>query len=141
MRCVMMLSILAAAQFAVAADDEGDAKARKQLVGVWKGQVKDGAKGHVITFKKDLISGKKGEKSDLGAGSFKLNLKTKPWQMDATYTKGRSKGKKVLGIYSIEKDGTLKWCVSTGGKPRPTKFETGGGQFCLILKKPKEKKE
>lgn len=69
----------------------------------------------------------------MGKGSFKLDLTKKPWQMDATeIKKDGTKGRVHFGIYMLEGD-SLKWCVST--KERPTKFETGNGQFMLVLKR------
>jgi uncharacterized protein (TIGR03067 family) len=129
-----------AAQSVLAASDdaktrkEDDAKARKELVGTWKGQVDEGATGHVLTFTTTTITGTRDGKQNLGAGTFKLDLATKPPRMDATRTKGGKKGEKYLGIYSLEGD-TLKWCVGLPGGKRPTELATKEGQFLLILKR------
>jgi uncharacterized protein (TIGR03067 family) len=126
---------IAVAQCAVAAESEADA--RKELVGVWKGRVDEGATGHVLTITSAIIKGTKDGKQNLGTGKFKLDLTTKPWCMDATGTKGPQKGRTYLGIYSLEGD-TLKWCVGLPGGDRPTEFTTKDGQFLLILKRQKE---
>ncbi len=135
MRFVTLVFIIAVAQSAVAAEE--DAEARKKLVGTWKGRVENGATGHKLTITTDLIKGRKDEKRDLGEGTFKLDLTKKPWRMDAAHSKGRRKGQTYLGIYSLEGD-TLKWCVSTPGKERPTEFTSKGSNFLLVLKRQKD---
>jgi uncharacterized protein (TIGR03067 family) len=138
MKLITVVCVLTVAQFAVAADD--DAEARKKLVGVWKGRVKQGATGHEITFTLNLIKSRKDKKRDLGEGTFKLDLTKKPWRMDATRTKGGRKGRVFLGIYALDGD-TLQWCVRTSGTTRPTEFTTGNGNYCLILKRQKEEEK
>lgn len=128
----LMLSI-AVASLAVAAED---AKASKGLVGVWKGRVEDGATGHIVTFTTTHVSGKRGTE-DLGEGTFVLDRTKKPWVLDATCTRGSDKGSTYLGICLLKGD-TLKWCVSTPGSTRPTKFATAGSAFCLVLKRQKK---
>jgi len=135
MRFVTLIFVIAVAQFAVAADE--DAEARKKLVGTWKGRVDEGATGHKLVITADLIKGTKDEKRDLGEGTFKLDLTKKPWRMDAAHSKGRRKGQTYLGIYLLDGD-TLKWCVSTPGNERPTEFATKGSQFMLVMKRQKD---
>jgi uncharacterized protein (TIGR03067 family) len=133
MRLFLLLCLVAVPQLVAAAED--DAQVREKLVGVWKGQVQDGATGHQLTFTTDSISGLKDGTRDLGKGSFKLDLTTKPWTMDAVeIKKDGKKGRNWLGIVSLKKD-SLKWCV--GAKGRPTKFATGDGNFFLVLKRQK----
>jgi uncharacterized protein (TIGR03067 family) len=133
MRFVILFCAIAAPHLAFAAED--DAAVRKNLAGVWKGQVQDGATGHQITFTTDTVSGLKDGARDLGKGMFKVDLKTKPWTMDAVEIKtGGRKGRNWFGIFSLEAD-ALKWCVSTN--KRPTEFATGDGNFCLVLKRTK----
>ncbi len=115
---------------------DGDADARKTLLGTWKGAVDNGATGHELTITAELISGMKDGKRSLGAGSFTLDRSKKPWHLDATRTEGGKKGQVYQGIYSLEGD-TLKWCVSTGSD-RPTEFATGGSNFMLVLKRAKD---
>jgi uncharacterized protein (TIGR03067 family) len=140
MRLLFLALAMIAAQPTLAASDDAkgrkdeDAKARKELVGVWKGQVDEGATGHVLTFTTATITGTKDGRQSLGAGSFKLDLSADPPRMDATRTKGGKKGEKYLGIYSLDGD-TLKWCVGLPGGKRPTELATKEGQFLLILKR------
>jgi len=145
MRLLILALAVATAQAVVAAEKaekaekaESDAEARKNLVGVWKGRVDDGATGHVLKFTAKSISGTKDGRQDLGTGIFKLDLTATPWHMDAKGTKGAQKGRTYLGIYALEED-ILKWCVSLPGAQRPTEFATKEGQFLLILKRQKEK--
>ncbi len=141
MRLLILALAVVAAQAVVAAEKaEDEAEARKNLVGIWKGRVDDGATGHVLKFTAKGITGTKDGRQDLGAGTFKLNLATTPWHMDAKGTKGAQKGRTYLGIYSLEED-TLKWCVSLPGAQRPTEFATKEGQFLLILKRQKEREK
>ena len=134
MRVITLLFVMAAAVCARGA--EADKEARKALEGVWVGRVEDGATGHELTITTDHITGKKDEKQYLGEGGFKLDLTKKPWKMDATGTKGPQKGRRYLGIYTLEGD-TLKWCVSSPGNERPTELATKEGQFLLVLKRQK----
>jgi len=136
MRLLILALAVATAHLAVAGKD--DAEARKKLVGIWKGRVDEGATGHLLKITASAITGRKDGRQDLGAGTFKLDLTTKPWRMDATRTKGPQKGQTYLGIYSLEGD-TLKWCVSLPGSARPTELATKDAQFLLILKRQKEK--
>ncbi|MDP7019744.1 MAG: TIGR03067 domain-containing protein [Pirellulaceae bacterium] len=137
MRLVSFVCIIALAQFAIAAED--GAEARKKLVGVWKGGVEDGAQGHVLTITPKLVSCvrvRDGKETDIGGGTVKLDLSKKPFRMDATGTTGGQKGRAWFGIYSLEGD-TLKYCVNS--KQPPKAFKTGDGNFCLVLKRQKEK--
>ncbi len=135
MKFVSFVCIIAVAQFAAAEDN--DAQARKNLVGTWKGGVDGGAQGHVLTIKADGVTCIRiqGDKtSDIGGGTYKLDLSTKPRRMDGTGTLGGQKGRSYFGIYSLEGD-TLKWCVNS--KNPPTEFKTGAGNFCLVLERQK----
>ena len=134
MRLLSLICLAMLAGAAVAA--EGEAEARKALVGTWVGRVDEGATGHKLTFTADRISGTRDEKQYLGEGSFTVDRKQKPWKMDAVGTKGPQRGRRYLGIYMLEGE-TLKWCVSTPGNDRPTEFATKDSQFLLILKKQK----
>ncbi len=116
----------------------------KTLVGTWKGYVVDGRgekpnQGPVkleITVKGDTITAIQEGSKDLGEGTFTLKLAKSEKQIDAVRTKNPGKGQTFLGIYSLDGD-TLKWCVSTPNKARPTDFITKTGQFLLILKRDK----
>lgn len=140
MKPLILGLVLIAGPLALASSDdakarkEADTKARKELVGTWKGQVDEGETGHVLTFTMTTITGTKDGRQSLGAGTFKLDLSANPPRMDATRTKGGKRGEKYLGIYSLEGD-TLKWCVGLPGGKRPTELATKPGQFLLILKR------
>ena len=136
MKNAILSSLIVLAQLAVAADD--DTTARKDLAGTWKGRVYKGATGHKLDITTTRIVGTKDEKHDLGEASFKLDLTKKPPWMDATRTKGREKGQTYLGIYSVQGE-ILRWCVSTPGNRRPSRFATKGSQFYLVLKREKGK--
>jgi len=129
-----IMMVILVAQFSGAADEK--AEALKKLSGTWKGRVENGATGHQLVITAESIKGTKDGAQDLGSGSFVLDVTTKPWTLDGTGTDGGFKGKKFPGICSVEGD-TMKWCVSTGKKPRPTEFKTGAGNFCLVLARQK----
>jgi uncharacterized protein (TIGR03067 family) len=59
-----------------------------------------------------------------------------PKTVDATYTSGSLKGKKVLGIYEIEGE-TIRFCYAEAGKDRPKEFATkaGSGLTLFVLKR------
>lgn len=129
MRYVTIAVLICITSLARSADDD-----RQQLVGTWAGGVEGGAKGHKLTITESQITGTQNETKDLGEGTFVIDKAKKPWHLDATATKGRAKGSVYNGIYEIKGD-TLRWCVATPGKERPEKFDTGGSQFLLVLKK------
>lgn len=116
----------------------------KKLAGVWKGYVVDGKgekpnQGPVkleITVKGDTITALQDGSKDLGEGTFTLKIHKDEKQIDAVRSKNPGKGQAFSGIYSLDGD-TLKWCVSTRKKDRPTDFITKTGQFLLILKREK----
>lgn len=119
-------------------------KERAKLVGVWVGFAVEGKgerpdQGPVkveLTITKDTIKGvglKGRERNDLGTGTFVIKPDKTPFHLDGDKMTGNPNRKEVwVGIYHLDGD-TLKWCV--GRKKRPTEFETGGGQFLLILKR------
>lgn len=129
MRYIAITILTSIASLSFSADD-----ARQQLVGTWVGHVDGGAKGHKLTITDTKIAGVQNETRDLGEGTFVVDKSQTPWHLDATALKGRDKGSVYTGIYEI-KDDTLRWCVATPGKDRPTKFDTKGSQFLLVLKK------
>jgi uncharacterized protein (TIGR03067 family) len=59
-----------------------------------------------------------------------------PRAVDATYTSGALKGKKVLGIYEIDEE-TVRFCYAEAGKGRPREFATtaGSGLTLFVLKR------
>ncbi len=135
MKYLGFVCLIAMAQLSMAADDE--ATARKNLTGVWAGGVENGAQGHVLTIKTDIVTcvRKRGDKvTDIGGGTVKLDLSKKPWKMDGTGTLGKQQGRSYFGIYSLKGD-TLRWCVNS--KQPPSEFKTGNGNFFLVLKRQK----
>jgi uncharacterized protein (TIGR03067 family) len=130
MRLTALALIMLATQLAVAADN---ADTQKKLTGTWKGRVENGATGHEITFADGVVSGVKDGTRDLGKGTIKLDLTSEPYRLDATeIKKDGGAGKPYFGIFALDGD-SLTWCVGT--KEVPTKFETGNGQFKLVLKR------
>jgi uncharacterized protein (TIGR03067 family) len=73
---------------------------------------------------------KLGERTE--TGSYKLDLKKSPKEMDTTPADGPHKGVTMLAIYEVSGD-TLKVCYDQGGKERPTKFETSPDKPKTIL--------
>jgi uncharacterized protein (TIGR03067 family) len=74
-------------------------------------------------------------------GTFKVDVSSKPKQIDVSFTEGPEKGKSLLGIYELEGD-TYKVCLAFPGKPRPKAFATKAGSGCVleVLKREKAKK-
>ncbi len=70
-------------------------------------------------------------------GTYKVNVKKKPYTIDTTATRGENRGKTRLGLYEY-KDGELKICFGDLGKDRPTDFASKGGDGKTIysLKRP-----
>jgi uncharacterized protein (TIGR03067 family) len=136
MKFIAFTLVVAAAQVALAA--EGEAEARKSLAGTWAGGVENGATGHQLTITTENISGTRNQKQFLGEGKFTLDTTQKPWRLDATGTKGSPKGKTYLGICLLDGD-ALKWCVATPGNERPKELATKDSNFLLVLKRQKDK--
>ncbi len=123
---------------------EGDvAKELKKLAGTWTivSAEKSGEKppageldGVRVIIAGNKIAFKKDDKLDGEEGTFKLDLATKPKQIDLM-----GKDKLLQGIYELSGD-TLKICASAPGEARPTKFASpeGSKTFLLILKRAKE---
>jgi uncharacterized protein (TIGR03067 family) len=140
---VFFLTLVMRVDALIAADPD-PAEEVKKFAGTWKGYVVDGKgenpnRGPVkleITVKGDTITAVQDGKTDLGEGTFTLKLLKDEKQIDAVRSKNPGKGQTFLGIYSLEGD-TLKWCVTTRKKDRPTEFITKTGQFLLILKREK----
>ena len=67
--------------------------------------------------------------------SFQLDSSKEPKTIDLTWSEGSLKGKKELGIYSLQ-GGTLTICIGSIDKERPKKFESdkGSGNSLLTFK-------
>ena len=117
-----------------------------KLVGVWVGWAVKG-KGEnpermgvkiELIITKDTIKGfKGGERTDLGEGTFTLNVAMAPFQLDGDKKLANPKRKELwLGIYELDGD-NLKWCV--GRKNRPPEFDGKDDAYLLILKRQPKK--
>lgn len=143
MQLIVLFSFVVWLNSAIAVEPD-PADEVKKFTGTWKGYVVDGKgekpnQGPVkleITVKGDTITAVQQGSKDLGEGTFTLKLLKDQKQIDAVRSKNPGKGQTFLGIYSLEGD-TLKWCVTTRKKERPTEFITKTGQFLLILKRDK----
>jgi uncharacterized protein (TIGR03067 family) len=102
----------------------------------------DDAKQHTLAFEGDKFTVKRNDEV-MVKGTFKLDASKKPRTIDMTVTEGRrddDKGKKILGIYELDKD-SLKWCTAEpGGEERPKEFATKEGTKVMLVTLKKEKK-
>ena len=112
-------------------DAEEDAETLQgswQLVRSEQGALDDTweVKDQLVIFEKDAFTLKQGDKVLL-KGTFKLDITRSPKTIDITITEGGPKGKTMLGIWEIDREG-LRWCVAEpGAKDRPTAFATNRG--------------
>jgi uncharacterized protein (TIGR03067 family) len=81
-----------------------------------------------FTFNSDKVTVKEG-KRDAEKGSFSLNAKKNPGQLDLV----SSKGTKIQGIYKFELDGTLNLCLVNDKGSRPKSFDTKNTKAGLIV--------
>lgn len=116
------------------------------LAGTWRGWVVDGRgenpnAGHMEMELR--IEGNRMVARELGAnrpqdgmgeGTYVVTGSGNSGELDATGTTGQYDGNEYLGIYEIDGD-TLRWCVGNRGRPRPRDFETGRGNYLMILRK------
>jgi len=137
--CLGALALLSA--------DTNEQEERKKLVGVWNGFTVEGRgetpdRGPVklkLTVSEKTIKGIQFDGSkvvDHGEGEFTIDMSQNPKHLDAAKTNERGRKVEYFGIYKLEGD-TLKWCVSPR-KQRPTDFQTGNGNFLVIVKRQKE---
>ena len=68
----------------------------------------------------------------LGNGNFELTSTGNSGNLDVVGTSGRHDGLDYLGIFEVDGD-TLRWCVGNNGRPRPTEFATGRGNYFMLL--------
>jgi uncharacterized protein (TIGR03067 family) len=147
-RCISMVLV---AGLLVAADTKKDdaKKDQEALRGVWtlvstqvggKDSVEE-PKGTNLVIDGDTFTIKKGDEVRI-KGTYKIDPSKTPKAIDLTITEGkeRDKGKILLGIYELGKEG-LKWCSSEpGGTERPMEFSAkeGSKDFLVTLKKEKK---
>jgi uncharacterized protein (TIGR03067 family) len=153
-RCLLALAVatlLAGSASPLAADASKPDAVRKELAkfeGTWR-FVSMNIQGMKVPeeqlkkFPKMVIHGKQftlPEGDTTFRGTFKVDVSTKPKQIDVTFTSGPEKGKTCLGIYELEGD-TYKVCMGLVGKPRPKAFvaKAGSGHVLEVLKREKAK--
>jgi uncharacterized protein (TIGR03067 family) len=132
--------------FLIAADDPKETAVRKELEkiqGNWTvaSAELDGKPDPVRAKAKINYSGDTFARTNAGQtvhGKIKIDPSANPKTMDATYTDGPDKDKKLEGIYSLEGD-ALKICAGPAGKKRPTEFSSKAGQLLLVLHREKPK--
>ena len=71
------------------------------------------------------------------AGTYSIDAKKKPAQIDLTCTEGRDKGITQLGLLKIEGDVMTLATAKTGSKDRPKDFEGTEGFEVTVLKRGK----
>jgi uncharacterized protein (TIGR03067 family) len=70
---------------------------------------------------------------------FTIDPTKKPKAIDYEVTDGSAKGKTLLGIYQIDGD-TVKFCIASPGKDRPTEFATKEGAGLTLSEWKRNKK-
>lgn len=131
------------AGYAVLADDKTDFEL---LQGSWvlvamegnsKNVPEDRVKemGMVLTIKDKIMTTTQGDKTE--SVKFVIRSGTKPKEIDTIDMKGTNKDQPNLGVYSVDTDNNLKLCLRSGGKSRPTGFNTRkkSGDVTLILRR------
>ncbi len=94
--------------------------------------------GTSITFKADgKILFKDGKRDKTEEGSFKIDAKKSPAEIDITPL-ATEKDRNVVGIYKFEKD-TLILCIAMAGE-RPKKFESPEGSRIMLITLERAKK-
>ena len=66
-----------------------------------------------------------GDKS-VGSGTFRIDPKKTPKEIDILGESGMNEDKTKLGIYELDGD-TYRYCLAPAGKPRPTEFASKEG--------------
>jgi len=122
------------------ADDKADLEREvKKFQGTWTFESSEAGgkalpaaqlKELVLTFEGDKHTVKKGNEV-IQVGTQKLDPSKSPKTIDVTMTEGPSKGAVMLGIYEFNGD-TLKVCFDSGGKKRPTEFNSPPGSETFV---------
>lgn len=117
-----------------------------RLAGTWRGWVVDGRGENPNTGHLEMELRVEGNRmvgreigtmrapQGLGDGTFTIDGNGDSGTLDAISTSGQHKGRSYPGIFALA-DGTLRWCVNNRNGDRPTEFETGRGNYFLILRK------
>lgn len=70
----------------------------------------------------------------LGDGTFVIAGDGNSGTLDAVSTSGQHSGRSYAGIFQLDGD-TLRWCVNNRNGERPAEFETGRGNYFMVLHK------
>jgi uncharacterized protein (TIGR03067 family) len=62
-----------------------------------------------------------------------LDASKSPAAIDVIPDGGPSRGKRILGIYKLDADGTLTICMADADRPRPTEFKAELGSSCTLM--------
>ena len=149
---VLAIVSLFAAVRSQAADGEAKegavAKELQAFKGTWRLNSKDedGKKFSEVEIKDVIMTNdgsgrasvRRGDKV-IAEATVKLDPTKKPKTIDVTFTKGKHKGKTVLGIYEIEGD-TFRVCVARPGDARPAAFSAKAGSGRILIGYKREKK-
>ena len=136
LRTTIVLAILFSISVAVGEDSKVEIA---KLNGIWVpkdaelGGVKlpeESLKNWKLTLKPEQYVFENGKEAD--QGEWKLDTSKTPQAMDITGTEGPNKGKTILAICELSKDG-LKICYDLGGKSRPTEFMTKPGTPLFLV--------
>src|SRR5262249_29042163 len=133
--------------------DKAVKRALQQIQGTWKFESleEDGVKvaaeemkKRTIFFGADIFLVRHGH-AVIQVGGVQLNPAKAPRSINAMVTKGKDKGKVMLGIYALEGD-TLKLCLDVEGEERPKEFKSAPGSkrllaVCKRVRQTKEKVE
>ncbi len=117
-----------------------------RLAGTWRGWVVDGRgenpdSGHMQMelrvegnrmFGREI--GTQRAPQGLGDGEFTITGSGDAGTLDAVATTGQHAGREYPGIFCLEGD-TLRWCVNNRNGSRPSEYETGRGNYYLILRR------
>lgn len=123
-----------------------DRALQSRLAGTWRGWVVDGRgenpeTGHMQMelrvenqrmFGREL--GTQRAPQGLGDGEFTVAGTAEAGTLDAVATTGQHAGREYPGIFRLEGD-TLHWCVNNRQGSRPSEYETGRGNYYMILRR------
>lgn len=124
-----------------------NAALQTRLAGTWRGWVVDGRgenpnNGHMemeLRVEGNRMSARevgtrRAPMEGLGEGTFTIAGTGNTGTLDADQTTGQHKGRHYPGIFEIDGE-TLKWCVNNRDQSRPTTFESGRGNYYMILRR------
>ena len=125
----------------------GDAKTTPKVEGSWTAisAISKGKKlpDEVITKVMLVVTFKEGKYGvtimgkEIEAGTYKVDAKKKPAEIDMTITEGQDKGKMQLAIFKIEADTATFAIGKAGSTDRPKNFEGGEDIEITVLKRNK----